>query len=101
MIDEYKRRALNQCSNASTRRYDSIICLFLQFKGEDGADHSAIKPEKFNTAFNICEEGAEISLGERKYFSAVLHNDQIFVLGGQVNHEHLKSVRNESLTLEW
>lgn len=90
---EYKRRALNQCSNNGNYRSGSIFCLYEQFNGEYGADHSAVKIEQFNVTLNHFAERDEIPLGDRSHFGVILWRNKIFVLGGRVNHEYLKSVR--------
>lgn len=99
LFAEYKRRALSHRSHMGARSCGPVFCLFLQYKGENNADQSAIKIERFNVTLNTLEECGVISLGTRTLFGAVLQREKIFVLGGMVNGQYLKSVRMESVAL--
>lgn len=80
-------------SNIVDRRSKSLFCLAKQFKGENGLHQSIIKIDKVNTELNSFDDAGRIILGVRKYFNVILHKNKIFVLGGLVDSEYLKSVR--------
>lgn len=94
MYNEYRRRVASHCEEISDRRFPlrSVFCLFAQHKGEDSAEYSAIKIEKFSTKLDRLEEAAEIDLGDRRDFGMILHNSKIYVLGGRRDDNSLKIV---------
>lgn len=61
-------------------------------KGEDSAEHSAIKIERYNSASNELEQTGEIALGERVGFGVTLCKNKVYVLGGSVNGVYQKRV---------
>lgn len=99
LFNELKRRAANQSSNVGDRRCRSVFCLFTQHKGDQSAECSAIKIEKYNGVMNCFEEAAEISLGGRSDFEVVLQQNQVYVLAGYDN-VYLKSVSVSPSKLE-
>lgn len=98
-MTEYSRRASSQCSIVSVRRCRSFFCLFIQNKGIDGAESSAIKIEKYNSVLNSFEEAAEISLRDRMHYGVILQKKQVYILGGAINNVWQKSVSATSRKL--
>lgn len=90
---ELKKRASNGCLNVDDRRFRPILCLSLQEKDEEkGVESSAVKIEKYNNILNRFEMAAEITLGDRENFNAVLQKNKLFVLGGKTGDIYLKCV---------
>lgn len=98
---EYVRRARCASSNIDVCRSKSLFCVSKQFKGDDGLPLSIIKIDKVNTELNSFEDAGRIILDVRMYFNVILHKNKIFVLGGSVDNEYLKSVRSDRHTIEF
>lgn len=92
VIAEFKRRISTKCSNIGVSRCSSVFSLFAQYIGDEGAEYSAIKIERYNSVLSNFEESAEIALGSRKSFEVILQTNKVYLLGGVSNNILLKSV---------
>lgn len=91
---EYKIRATIQHSTNTVPRSHSTFCVFLQFKGENGAEYSGIEIEHYDHTMCRFEKSTQIRLEQRMDFQDVMQKNKIFVLGGVNNNDntYLKSV---------
>lgn len=95
LFAEYKRRITCLTPTAGIRRRRSIYCLFKQFKGENGAELSAVQIERYSCALNKFEEASAIAVGDRVYFAVTLVNDKVYILGGvtrDVYHNYVSRI---------
>lgn len=75
----------------------AIICVFVKYRGENGAKYTEIKIEKYNDATKSFDEMINISLGMRKGFNVVFYENKIFILGGNANGTFVKGVSDLSI----
>lgn len=81
IFDEYERRASQKCLNMGAQRCRSIFSLFTQYNGYEGAEYSAVKVEKYNTALQRFEANAEISFDDGMSIEKVLSGNKVYILG--------------------
>lgn len=96
LFAEHKKRILCGSLNVGIRRRRSIFSICTQQKDVDGAEFSAVKIERFNSALHEFEGIREITLGNCRYFGVILHENKLYILGGTVNGVIQKSVSRKN-----
>lgn len=66
--------------------------MFRLFLRNCGVAAMAINIEKYNNVLGSFEKGVEIALDNRTYFNAIVHKNQLFVLGGSMFNRYLNCV---------
>lgn len=80
VIAEYKRRATSLRRKIVVPRSDSIFCVTYCFNDVDSL--TEIKVVKYCSTSNCFVKSANIRVGWRGAFNAVIHENKAFVLGG-------------------
>lgn len=80
------------------QRCRSILSIFTQYKGVEGANYSAVKVEKYNNTLKKFEASAEIMFGDSTSIEKVLCKNKVYIMGdidslSSVSIEHNNTTR--------